>query len=284
MFDSADKEQVRKKVEVLGTIKQTNDEIIMLETTSSNLAEIANTPGVEWVEEDVQSIAFNNIATIITGVAHERIDYGIYGNGQVIAVTDSGLDTGVNDASMHDDIESRIVSITDISTFNSTGPDDESGHGTHVSGTVLGNGILSGSNPGNNVYTNSYAGVAPKAQLIFQAIGSDVGGSLVYEPINYSKGIFQPARNQGARIFTNSWGMLYTPGVTGTYTFHAQNTDKFIWDNKDSVILFSVGNDGMLGDTTVTPQSAAKNVISVGGSENYKPLISDNPPIVDNIN
>ena len=287
LFDSAKGEQVREKIQTLATITQYNQKMISFETNGMNLPEIANTPGVEWVEEVAQSATFNDAATIITGVVNERQDFGIYGTGQIIAVTDSGLDTGVNDASMHDDFEGRILSISDIATpfANSTGPDDKSGHGTHITGTALGNGILSGSNPANNNYAGSYAGVAPKAQLVFQAIGSDVGGSLVYEPSPYSTGIFTPARNKGAKIFTNSWGMLYGTGMfNGTYTSHAQNIDRFVWDNKDSVILFGGGNDDMLGPGTVTPQSAAKNVISVGGSENYKPLIGDPPAITDNIN
>lgn len=50
---------------------------------------------------------------------------------------------------------------------------DLNGHGTHVAGSVLGNGVLSESTPASHQYTASFAGVAPEAQLVFIALNTD---------------------------------------------------------------------------------------------------------------
>ena len=133
------------------------------------------------------------MATVITGVVNERTDYAIYGDGEIIAVADTGLDRGVNDATMHNDFQGRILSITDVATCCSTSPDDNYGHGTHVSGTALGNGVLSGSNPGSKSYSGSYAGVAPETELVFQAIGDDNASLNVVHPPALISGLFQPS-------------------------------------------------------------------------------------------
>ena len=50
-------------------------------------------------------------------------------------------------------------------------------HGTHVAGSIVGNGILSGSSPSTNTFpSTSYAGIAPKAGFVFQSI-MQPGGS-----------------------------------------------------------------------------------------------------------
>ena len=74
------------------------------------------------------------------------------GSGQIIAVADSGLDDD------HGDFGTRLISSNDVIGDGSTA-DKHSGHGTHVSCTVLGDGSKGG-----------YAGVAPSAELYFQAM------------------------------------------------------------------------------------------------------------------
>ena len=174
----------------------------------------------------------------------------------------------------------RILSIVDVATSSSTGPDDDRGHGTHVAGIALGNGVLSGSNPSTNNYDGSYAGVAPKANLIFQAIGVDDPGSNALLPPALIAGLFQPAYNQGARIHSNSWGV----NSFGMYTPYSRDIDQFIWDHKDMNILYAVGNSGMSGTDTIATHAVAKNAISVGGSENYKPSIADPFAIANDTN
>ena len=69
------------------------------------------------------------------------------GSGQIVAVADSGLDED------HGDFGSRVVANNDVINDGSTA-DRWSGHGTHVSCSVLGDGSRGG-----------YAGVAPDCLL-----------------------------------------------------------------------------------------------------------------------
>jgi len=286
LFESAKKEELLQQLIVYGAIKYVFDNDIVLETQGQNVKEIAKIKGVEWVEREVQPVVFNDVAVVITGASAERQDFNIYGNGESIAVSDTGLDRGVNDGTMHNDFQGRILNLIDVANCCSTGPDDDNGHGTHVAGTALGNGILSGSNPGIKQYSGSYAGAAPEAQLIFQAIGDDSGSNGLHPPALIS-GLFQPAYNQGARVHSNSWG-VNSPSLFGSYSAVSRDIDKFILDNKDMNIIFAVGNyanqGGVWSNDTIATHAAAKNVIGVGGSENYKPLIADPPILADNIN
>jgi len=50
------------------------------------------------------------------------------------------------------------------------------------------------------------------------------------------------------------------------------------------VIVFAAGNNAFFGNTSITPQATAKNILAVGGSENYKPLLEDNRGTADNPN
>ena len=286
-FPSADKEKIVQHIASYGMILNVFDNAITVKMRGSLIKEITKLEGVEWVERWAQPEISNDAATVVTGVSSERVDHAIYGQGEIIAIADTGLDRGVNDATMHNDFQGRILSITDVATCCSTGPDDDGGHGTHVSGTALGNGVLSGSIPGIKQFTNSYAGVAPEAQLVFQAIGEDfVNSTFVFPPALIS-GLFQPTYNQGVRIHSNSWG-ANSPSSFGSYTSNARDIDQFIWNNKEMNIVFAVGNWAFQGggfkNDTIAPHAVAKNVISVGGSENYHPLIADPPAVADNIN
>src|SRR3990167_4240391 len=102
-------------------------------------------------------------------------DYGYSGAGVRIAVLDSGLDT------THGDIPTPIES-KDYSNFPSL--DDTisdvtgSGHGTHVTGSVLGRGTQSSGN---------YKGMAYGADLIFLKIQKDNGSVTAIAMINAIK-------------------------------------------------------------------------------------------------
>jgi len=84
-----------------------------------------------------------------------------------VAVADIGLDTGVNDTTMHADFRGRIVFIHSWPTqFDNNHEDDGaadccSGHGTHGAGSILGSGAES---------NDEIRGMAYKASLVFQAV------------------------------------------------------------------------------------------------------------------
>ena len=259
---------------------------LRLTLPSDRLTDLASLDGVLWVEPYFEPQLHNDVGGgIIMRAAEIRSNLGLYGNGQIVGVADSGLDLGTTGPQMSDDFEGRIVEGQAICAYFQGGRttwNDFDGHGTHVSGSVLGNGVLSGSNPTSHQYSGSFAGVAPEAQLVFQSIDHQPGGALECIPADLTTYIFGPAHDLGARVHTNSWGGP-TGGTAqepeyGGYTTGSQAADQAAWTYKDMLILYSAGNSGVDGDAdgVVDPDSigspgTAKDVLTVGASENLRP-------------
>ena len=253
---------------------------------AAHLKALAQIPAVRWIEPFYKRELTNDVARSDGIMAAEWVwnNLGLYGQGQIVAVADTGLDSG-NLATLHQDFRGSPTGCSGtsrvVATFARGKPSDWSdtygtppvvyGHGTHVAGSVLGNGCRSGSN-GQPNYAGSYAGLAPQAGLVFQAV-MDSSGYLSGLPADLNE-LFTQARTAGARIHTNSWGSA----VAGQYTTDARNTDLFTWNNKDETILFAAGNngvdankDGIIDADSLYSPGTAKNAITVGASENYRP-------------
>ncbi|MEJ2305798.1 MAG: S8 family serine peptidase, partial [Anaerolineales bacterium] len=250
------------------------------------VSQLAALDGVLWVTPYFPPELYNDIGggTIMRADA-VRAGLGLYGSGQIVAVADSGLDVGEIGPAMSADFTGRIVDGQAICANFVGGRDtwnDFLGHGTHVSGSVLGSGVLSGSNPAAHQYTNSFAGVAPEAQLVFQSIDNAPGDGLECVPNDLSTYIFGPAYQKGARIHSNSWGgptggTSYDPEYGG-YSLSSQSADQAAWNYKNMLILFAAGNsgvdanwDGKVDPDSIASPGTAKNVITVGASENDRP-------------
>jgi uncharacterized repeat protein (TIGR01451 family) len=243
----------------------------------SRLIDMVAINGVRWVEEAPQWKLANEEAADIMGVREVWDTHGLRGAGQTIAVCDTGLDQGsTSPASLHDDFEngggsSRVLVIHD--GVGDGGSDVNSGHGTHVAGSVLGNGDLSGATPSSHTYPDTaYVGMAPEASLVFQATEDNASGALSGIP-NDLNDLFSQAATSGATLHTNSWGS----SVMGMYTSSSEEVDEYVWDNKNFTILFSAGNDGIDTDAngvidqySMGSPATAKNAITVGASENYR--------------
>ena len=219
---------------------------------------------------------------VATAAGEWRAD--LTGRGQVIAVADSGLDRGAADDTLHADFRGRVRFIRSwpinpswTPFVRTPGADDgpadaNSGHGTHVAGLALGSGALS---------AGAFRGIAPAAELVFQAIEQQVeprpehaatvppGWYLAGRPLDLRE-LFREARAQGARIHVNAWG----DPAQGRYTDDAFETDLFLQQNPDAVILFAAGNGGADrdGDRVSDPRTlyspaSAKSVIAVGATE-----------------
>ncbi len=264
LFEAKDNANVSKALEAPGGIIHENSgKLIRATLDPAKISSIVALGEVKWIEKYVHPVLYNDVARNIIGVSGINEEYSLTGKGQIVCVADTGLDTGANDASMHPDIRGRILDIIDFSGDGAMDPDY--GHGTHVTGSVLGNGSASG---------GKVRGMAPEAELVFEAIGIN-DSEYLSVPSDLTE-IFQPAYDKGARIHTNSWG----GDAKGTYTIYSQYVDQFMWDHPDMLILFSAGNAGTdsNGDGIIDPESmnfpaTAKNCISVGASENYRPEI-----------
>ncbi|HYI09732.1 MAG TPA: S8 family serine peptidase [Thermoanaerobaculia bacterium] len=279
--------------------RRARDWSIRVEGTAVSARSIALLPGCLWVERYVAPHVSNNTArssaNIVTGrgalngpiMDVENVwARGIRGEGQIASASDTGLSTGTL-ATLHHDFGQqgsgtnplRVLACYALGRIGNCNDDQTTGggHGTHTSGSIVGNGFRSGSSPSTNSFpSTSYAGTAPKAQFVFQSI-MDSGGGLGGIPGDLST-LFQQAYNDGARVHSNSWGS----DTNGQYTILSQEVDQFTWLHKDMVITYSAGNsgrdtispgpiDGIINLDSMGAPATAKNCIAVGASENYLP-------------
>jgi hypothetical protein len=110
-----------------------------------------------------------------------------------------------------------------------------------------------------------------------------MGSSVIFDPDDFTYPNYPNLQSQayqnGARISANSWG---STALDGSYNVDAQTYDALVRDaqpsgsavatpgNQQMVIVFAAGNGG--GVQTITPPGTAKNVITVGASENVRSL------------
>ncbi|PGH02861.1 hypothetical protein AJ79_07517 [Helicocarpus griseus UAMH5409] len=208
--------------------------------------------------------------------AYEIMDCGIqtkdgseyHGEGQVVAVSDTGFDTG-STTDTHPAFAGRVKQVYDLGRPGRA--DDPDGHGTHVAGSVLGDG-------NSSTMGGKITGTAPKATLVLQSL-LDSWGGLGGLPSDLGDLFGVPYKEHGARVHSNSWGSSSSFGQI-RYESSAREIDQFVWEHPDMVIVFAAGNDGhdynwdgVIDPRQIGAQSAAKNCITVGASENNRPEV-----------
>lgn len=269
-------------------------------STAKRVRELSAVHGVRFIREHSMKRTSNDLSPRLMGagsVLENRVP-GLDGSGEVVAVCDTGLDTG-DAASIHADFKGRIVAIDSYpikSYYNrfldNPGGDDgaadfNSGHGTHVTGSVLGDGTESFGLSGTE---GPIRGLAYKAKLVFQAVEQEMKwkNTEYYQLIgrytlagipNDIQVLFADAYAKNARIHSNSWG----GGEPGEYDSQSEQLDRFVWEHKDFCVLVAAGNDGTdqdgdgsINPTSVTSPATAKNCICVGASENERPDFNAN--------
>jgi serine protease AprX len=266
---------------------------LVVRADAEALASLARFLQVTWVERlSAPPAVHNDVATGQVG-ADRAWSLGYQGTGQIVNVADTGLDTGRDlpqvSGDMHADLDNRVRAISSraVSALwaamleNPLDVDDaadrDTGHGTHVAGSAVGNGARSG---------GLYRGVAPAAELTFQAlerycrwkpsVGWPAGYYLVGVPADLNE-LFAEAYAWGARVHNISWG-TNDASSWGAYDASARQADAFVHAQRDTVIVVAAGNegrdanrDGRVDPYSVVPPATAKNVIAVGATESYRP-------------
>ncbi|MGB1571977.1 MAG: S8 family peptidase [Candidatus Poseidoniaceae archaeon] len=177
-----------------------------------------------------------------TGEVEYEIDQSFTewdGDGTAIVDLDTGVDAGHPD---YDYLEpwtgdkaiysAKFDGVGWTETRNS---DTSSGHGTHVGGTIAGNGDAS---------SGRRAGVAKGGQLV--ALGTGDGASIfaAEQGLEWTYAHSIPGQNQHhIRVVSNSWG---TDGDYNPQGVIAQLTDKLTYENGVAVI-FAASNSGGSG-------------------------------------
>ncbi len=203
---------------------------------------------------------YNNVArpilhadVVISGTTYA-------GAGQLVVVNDTGFDKG-STTDVHPAFTGRVKKLVPLGRSTADDPD---GHGTHVAGSVLGDG-------NSPKMGGKIQGTAPKAKLITQSL-LDSSGQLGGIPADLHDLFHPPYDSDGARIQTNSWG-----SGPGAYKQGSREIDDFIWNHPDCVICFAAGNDGTDGNgdgiidrSSIAIEAAAKNCITVGACESNR--------------
>jgi len=289
----------RLKREKSGEVNRIADTRLLVDLTKSEDVQtdalaIFKCVGLKRVSEKKVKQLYNDRARQVIGegiVTQAPHNNRLTGSGEVVGVADSGLDTGVA-ATIHPDFRGRIAHIESwpiapsFSPFvlndgaNDGASDDFSGHGTHVAGSVMGDGSRS-----LTLGLPPIEGVAPAAQLVFQAIeqrpqwtqaqtiqflinGQQPPASGLYGIPDDLQELFQSAHTAGARIHNNSWG----GGIPGAYDEQCDDLDRFVWHNKDFLVIVAAGNSGTdqqvphghIDPTSVDSPATAKNCLTVG--------------------
>ncbi|MDQ0483145.1 S8 family serine peptidase [Guptibacillus hwajinpoensis] len=212
---------------------------------------------------------FNSDATALTGVDKVRTDdemrkenggMPVSGNGIGVVVNDSGVDGTHKDHELGKNLVQNVLGSTNL---NSLAPgllpvtyqegvantDTNSGHGTHVAGTVGGTGAMSG---------GKYEGAAPGADLIGYGSGAAL---FVLDGIGgFDYGLTHQSQYD-IRVITNSWGSSgdFDPN-------HPINIASKKAYDRGIVVLFAAGNEGPSEDTH-NPYAKAPWVISIAAGE-----------------
>ena len=106
--------------------------------------------------------------------------HGWTGTGVKVAILDSGLDTDPANPDLPASIQVRDYSLFPA-RIGTTVLNKVTGHGTHVTGTVLGRGVLSSAGPADSRNgSGSFRGMAPSAGLVFLKIGDDTTASSTF--------------------------------------------------------------------------------------------------------
>lgn len=184
---------------------------------------------------------------------------GVTGKGVTVGIIDSGIFAehpgfggrvvkGLN-FELSELLDEGVVSVEEWDAYaETTGPSalqDEVGHGTHVAGTVGGDG--SGGQSDRNL-----AGVAPGVEFISLKIASAANG--VVEDVGFEENAMAAIDylirhpDLGVKLTNNSWGLLETePGEGGLgepTDFDAANAMVEKASAEGITMVFSAGNDG----------------------------------------
>jgi len=276
LFYNEDEYLVRNKLQKLGCeiLEFAVDQyvkIITVRTDLGNLSKIAQIPEVMYLEPWVEPVAVNQGSQWVTQTwkqKYRRIwNKGIHGEGQVVSTADTGIltshdmfrDPAVNIGTWGNYPTHRKIIAYLLPTGSGAAFGDDAGgswHGTHTAGTICGDdSYVSGKSPND--------GMPTKAKMFFMDIGMS-GGSLSIP--STASNLYQPpyTGNAGgaARAQSHSWG--YTSDYT--YNSYSSQTDQFMWNNRDFMILYAAGNNGP-GSGTVCAPGTAKDIITAGSCE-----------------
>jgi serine protease AprX len=286
VFRGASTQDLANQLTKLGVIvNEVSGQTLAVTATQEKIDQLSQVEGVEWIappakmklrdfemqatvrdDPPAEPIPVGDFSTLTGYESGTKIlgletawNQNLIGQDQIVGVSDTGLDTGDMKTIAAD--FSTAIADTVVFGYGSTSWADAMGHGTHVSGTIASRGDLS---------QGRIRGGGYGSKIIMESLWSDQ-----YKTLTTPKdlgSLFQKAYDEGARVHSNSWG---DPDKKGIYDAEAGQVDQFMWDHPDMLVLFAAGNDGVDADKdgrvdpgSVSSPATAKNIISVGASQN----------------
>lgn len=258
IFPGEDKKGILEQIgKIAPAIAAEGDMITVLSASADEIEQVSNVPGIMKIGKRGELSVFNDYAGPVIGANDAWSRLGIDGDQTIVAVADTGIDTG-NISEIHPDFMGRIVGIsawcdgTKLPQYCSGNPygKDLNGHGTHVSGSVLGNGSMS---------DGVIKGIAPGARLFMQSLNPN-GKSSIYAPDDLRL-LFAEAKDAGASIHSSSWG-----DSLSAYSIDSYLIDDFAFQNPGSLLVFAAGNKGPYS-STLSSQATSKNALAIGSVE-----------------
>jgi hypothetical protein len=209
-----------------------------------------------------------------------------------VDIGDTGFDIGSADASkIHPDFldragNARIAYLHDFtSDSHPENPSilpthDPNGHGTFNASIVGGFNDKTGNQFIDALGFHYGLGVAPFARIGVSKLFGDDGRFKAGD--SFAQFIMQAYRG-GARITSNSWGACEIEnGFCNLYADDSAVLDAFVRDadpetagNQGIIAVFAAGNSGNARPDSISIPGTAKNVITVGASENFRQVSAD---------
>lgn len=233
---------------------------IVLPENSTLKPQIKDLSEAAELREFVEPTLYNDVARMLLGVDSSTglENFDQMGDGQIVGVADTGIDD------THLDFKGRFAGK--VARGRPGDYSDTHGHGTHVAGSILGNGAES---------AGKIRGTAPGAQLYFQSL-LDSHGGLGGIPIDLNN-LFKQAYDSNVRIHNNSWGA----NTKSMYTFNSLEVDEFVSKYRDMLIIVAAGNEGSESShfntktgyvewLSVGAPATAKNALTVGASRSNR--------------
>ncbi len=272
---------------------------IKVRIPSRKVAALAKQPGVKAIHAVPTYTVDNRRSVPFIGAPAVWQDFGDTGNGQTIAVIDTGIDYthanfgGPGTEAAYDDNDSTFIEPGSFPTAkvidgwdfvgNDYNPGDGSdvpepdpdpldcnGHGSHVAGTAAGFGVKSDhttyTGPYNaSTYSTSFGigpGVAPKAKLVSLKVFGCEGGTNVLTDALEWVGTYNATHADPIDVVNMSIG-----GVGGNEQPDAQASNTLAASGV--VVVASAGNEGPNAFMTGSPGNAT-GVLSVAASDIIK--------------
>jgi hypothetical protein len=223
---------------------------------------------VPWLDFGIADAAYGQHYSANTALLRT---VGLDGTGEVLGITDSGLDLG--HCQLANETMTTGTTPTDLPTndtyyvrfgnrklvvyvpFADHRDGGISKHGTNTAALAVGSDPR-GASPSD--------GAAPGAKIAFFDVERSAARDTIILPTDLGAsmlGTIQTISGAGVFLFP-----LSTTTSPGAYSTEAHQIDTYMWEHQDFLVVLPTGNGGRLGWSSIYAPGTAKSVLTVGAS------------------